>query len=431
MSNFLKISSILVGIILSLSLTGCEDGDKESAEAKTYEVSDYISQGEYQKALDLMDENCSGLDFTYDECQLNLGACYLGLNGYTITSLGQDVVENSGDTVKLMQALFKTFMGENVIIATEKFNKVLGDQISNCSEAGFELLNKNQQQACLAINPLVLLSALDDSDDGEKSSSSISIQNLVKLNNAGSKLFKGLPEGSDFSTEFATVMAGGESPIMETETDKHQCALNAFKSGTFNASACASFIPTQLGDLDLSKFGITNFPDLGTIKAKILKMSEKATTGANQVLKSTTDINSYRIVLPLDENNLSKMTVILASDEFVNLSGEACDPAMTDNCFPKPSIEMEGENANLETLGNTILYDLNNDKEFLYSIALMAKTSSEHDNKTDKQKVVEFQHDMCNKVKDQASFTQCTYDETSGDVTEISEDAFLQFIAGS
>jgi hypothetical protein len=403
--NKYKFYYFAILLFLAFATNSCEDENNENSQS--YDVLRYMDQGEYQKAIDLMEENnCSDLIFDEEECQLNLGACYYGLAGYDLISLGREIIIAKSDESdsKILQTIMKKFINKNMTTGLNKYTFVLSGYESKCNGEKFQELTHNKKQACLATNPILLMEYIES--DVNKSTSTISIENLIKLQENTNGIFQSLSE-EELSEELAKAISGEVSESMSSELEINQCATNSYKTGDFNQTAC-----------DNNESTLFKLPEFfGSISYNQQNIN---------ILKFEQENSSYifKLLVAIDENNTSQgSTIVLTSEtEFIDLAHNSCEN-ISSSCFPKYLVD---ENQELLTLRNTTIKDLNEDEDFFTSIALTVKATDS--DKTEEEKKEEFKNDICDSVPTgSSSLTKCEYDE-NGSVSEISEDAFLQYL---
>jgi hypothetical protein len=73
--------------------------DTESKEAKRYEITKALDDGDYQSVIDKLTDSSYG--FTEEERSLNLAAAHLGLSGFDIPSMVNDMLTASSEAVGL------------------------------------------------------------------------------------------------------------------------------------------------------------------------------------------------------------------------------------------------------------------------------------------------------------------------------------------
>jgi|SaaInl8_200m_RNA_FD_contig_31_720118_length_3154_multi_10_in_0_out_0_2 hypothetical protein len=217
-------SSLVLGA--SLLFIGC-GVDKETDEAKKFEVSRSIDSGDFEKAIILLKDGCAG--YSDRDCNLNLGAALYGQAGVDIIGLVQELtkINNNIDekkktadaagktaldqlkTTKLAGFILTTFGDPALSEGQFYFSKTLVDSDKNITEAcevlmeadfnstisselaansclqdctkDYDNLDALQKQACLASTPTLLASKAgvqndDSSGSGDSSSSDLGVE---------------------------------------------------------------------------------------------------------------------------------------------------------------------------------------------------------------------------------------------------------------
>lgn len=152
--------ALLLGLLLLLG--GCS-GDKNSEEACRYDALMALNQGNYDKALNLLDKSACRSAFSEEELLLNRGAAYIGRAGYDILDLVKEIVNVDDDDgaktdARLIEAFASRASGSgmnDLDRATGAYRKMLldetlvGDTIrAACKEAEQRNLSDYQKDAC-------------------------------------------------------------------------------------------------------------------------------------------------------------------------------------------------------------------------------------------------------------------------------------------
>ena len=325
----LKIAIFLIPIFLFLS---CEkDGDKE----KEYEVSQLLDKGQFRKALEKLGD-CSSSAWTKEECYTNRGAAYYGLAGYDITNMGEALyriytsnISSTQKNIEMTAQILSTFQGEYITLGVAEYHKVLnlyGLSDKDCNSKEFKRLPTFPQQACIAINPVLLVTVIDNKFSNPYSAN---IKDLAEIHDA----VKGVvPNISD--EEMASVLNGkveNISPDTENELDATSCVITP--------STCSDF-----GMSEPELYG--KYENLNIYK--ISKIDGSFTT-----LKLVDERNSVVLVKP---------------DSYIYEDNSSCSKEEYEKfdrnhlCFPQPTDE---------TLTSKGVEQLNSDDDFKTSVASM------------------------------------------------------------
>ncbi len=231
----LRIAIFLIPVFLFLS---CEkDGDKE----KEYEVSQLLDKGQFRKALEKLGD-CSSSAWTKEECYTNRGAAYYGIAGYDITNMGEalyriytnDSLSTTEKNIKMTAQILSTFKGKYIILGVAEYHKVLelyGLSKKDCNSKKFRKLSTFPQQACIAINPILLVEVMDNKF---RNPYSASIEDLADIHDSVRGI---VPNISD--EELASVLNGKTeniSPETENELDATSCVINPLTCSEFGMS---------------------------------------------------------------------------------------------------------------------------------------------------------------------------------------------------
>ena len=94
----------LLAATLPLFLLGGCLQDDSSPEACAYDATAALDQGQFDKAISLLNSSSCGGAFTADELNLNLAAAYIGRAGYDLMDLMTEIVNSEGGQNALTQA---------------------------------------------------------------------------------------------------------------------------------------------------------------------------------------------------------------------------------------------------------------------------------------------------------------------------------------
>lgn len=351
----MRFLTFLMMFILFTLFSGCEIDTDES---KRYEVLKLLDDGEFESALAELG-SCDDGAFTEEECHLNRGMAYFGLAGYDITSIGEDLYGAYSDdnlsedeqSRKIVSLVFDRFRGINMALGVQEYKKVLYMNSLlevNCNSLNFKNLKTYSQQACIALNPVLLLEVIDDKESDDYS---VDLEDLLDIERS----VRGIAPNIS-SDEMADVLNGDIENLSENsknELDATQCVITE--------SQCLSLgmrQPTQIG----------SYEDLDILK--VSKLDNSFST-----LKLVDQLGSVVLVEEniyiFDNNSSCKESDYLKFDE-ANL------------CFPKPTED---------TLTSKSVDKLNNDETFRDSLGVMLSVGD--DEKSADAKVDELMTDIC------------------------------------
>jgi len=336
-----------------LFFTACEIDTEES---NRYDISKDLDKGNFQEVLNNLD--CSNPNgFSQDECHINRGMAYFGLAGYDITSIGEDMFKTYSDkklnenekTIKITSILLGKFSNSYISKGIDEYKLALkssNKDKSSCNSEQFSNLSENEQQSCIAINPLLLLNILDNSES--KSNFSVDLQDLIDVE----KSIRGIAPNIS-SEEIANMLNNNfdkTSSETQNQIDATQCLIDnslCKKLGFKN--------PLKIGeyqDFQIWRLSKLNF--------KTLKLT-----------------NNFGSIVLVEENR------------YITPKSESCSETeyhkYSNQCFPKPS-------ENNETLTSVLVDKLNKD-EFKTSIALMLNVGDTKD--SEQKQVDDFMTELC------------------------------------
>lgn len=336
--------------------SGCEIDTDESSR---YEVLQLIDKGEFNSALNKLGDCANSDGFSEEECYLNRGVSYFGLAGYDITSIGEDLyraytgnLNEEEKSVEIISMLFKRFKGLNMSYGIISYKKALNLNNINatyCTSLNFETLTKYQQQACISINPILLLEVIDGPNSSQDNILSVDLEDLILID----KSIRGVtPNISD--EDMALLLVGNGDNISDNsknELDATNCLIDkssCYKNGFL--------IPENVNNyLDNSIW-------------KISKQNHSFTT-----LKLTNEFGS--VLLVKEGNYITNNSEKCSINEYEKYDGI---------CFPEP-VE------NNESLTSTLVDKFNNDDDFKNSVALILNI----DEKDSDEKVDNLMIDIC------------------------------------
>jgi hypothetical protein len=324
-------------ILLALSTASC--GNEDSAESNRFETLQAIDDGDFDVAISNLSNCEKAKGFTEEECLVNRGMSYFGKAGYDLIAMGEDLyldlidktITDDERDIKILGTILDRFNGENIQNGIYDYKSLLSLYDMNetsCTKNLFETFTNNQQQSCLAINPILLLEILDE-DSKTSNEKSVDLEDLIFINNS----VTGIVPSID-SENMAKILNGDEV------SDEVQDQLWA--------STCM-IIPDLCSDF--------NFDEPELVKSEG-NLDFWKIESENGTIYRVTDENGNFVLVDYDENGSA----------IPRLSGE----------IPK-------------TLDSEIVSKLNNDEEFLTSIAIsvdIGEGSSE-------EKVADFKTEIC------------------------------------
>lgn len=376
--SFTKKSFLPASLAVSLLFSGCGTfGDDSTDESKKYEVSSAIDAGEYDKAITMLEADCAG--FTYEECQLNLGAAYLGKAGMDVVSLGRDLIIIDGNDsatdsqkeVQIMTTLFDIVFDSSMTAGTREYKKLLENNDSSvCNAADYVNLTSYQQQACIAINPILLQELMADETDTE--TMAVDMETIAQFKDVLNAVIPGIT-----TSEIVTILNTDTSADSEKDVNGNgdldameatDCAMNAYTNTAFDNSCTSdsSVSGTDLGTLGFSGINETIYGvDVAVVSST---MYENA--------------NFTRLVTEIETGVYTTVTTegFCKTDLTVCVEGDS-------GCYPCPVV-VDGE---LQTLGVAVADILNND-DLLTSIAIVSDSDT---TKTSDEKVADLKTEMC------------------------------------
>jgi hypothetical protein len=304
-------------LLLAISMISC--GEEESDESKRFETLKNIDTGNFDQAITSL-SNCKEVKgFTEEECLLNRGMSYFGKAGYDLIEMGEELYttyidENLSDNERdneVLSILIDKFENEDISKGVEDYKSFLAlnnKDNSICTRLQFDDLLDFEQQACLAINPMLLLEVLDgDVEDGNEKP--VDIEDLIFINNS----LSGIAPNFN-SNDLAKIMNGEE---LSEESQKELWATNCM------------IIPENCSQFNLYE------PEFIKTEGNLTHWKIEGEDGSS--LLRITDLNE-KLVLIDDINGVLQARL--------------------------------SEKGVQETFNSEVIYKMNYDKEFLTSIAL-------------------------------------------------------------
>ncbi|GHS86863.1 hypothetical protein FACS189487_01890 [Campylobacterota bacterium] len=137
---------IAVVFAAAILVTGCDDDG--TGEAKTYDRTMALDNGEYQKVLD-MTKNCGG----DQACLMDRAAAFIGLAGFTVPKVVKAITEESDESYfQLLTKTLEPTQGKNRLDSSRttyiSVLTVRGRAINQCDQAHYGVLNQYEKAAC-------------------------------------------------------------------------------------------------------------------------------------------------------------------------------------------------------------------------------------------------------------------------------------------
>ena len=402
--------------VLLLSGCGGTIGDKDTDEAKQYEVQMALDDGDYNKAIALLEKDCGG--YGYEACQLQLGSAYLGKAGMDIIYLGKELVkidrnQTATDAQKDTQTMTVLFnIDDAVALGAQIYKNLLPQNGTECNMAAYPNLTGVQKQACLAINPILLQELLADDDTATTESLAVDIETIAQFKDVLDAVIPGITTEEiisilDDSTPDGSKDVNDNGDIDSLEAT--ECGITSYNdnNGSNNFSAYACLAPdTSVLAYDLGQITFADIND--TIYGVRIEVDSNT---------SYADVNFTRLVTEVTAGVYTNVT----TDGYCTTAGVTCTSGDA-GCYPCP-VATDGS---VTTLNDTVV-DVLNDETLLTSIAIM---SDSDDALTSEEKVDNFTNDVCN-VTGTASVSNtgdCTWDAVTGTLV-ITQDALLNYMA--
>jgi len=187
-----KLFFVLNLIAILFLFSGC---DNTSDESEVYEIRKLIDEGHFQAALDKIgDCNTSTIYSSQEECHIDRGAALYGLSGYDLLSVGKliyeiytdDSLDDTTKSAKITARLFASFQSDKMAIGVSEYKLALISKQKTsvvCNWLDYQYLSILEQQACISINPVLLLNVLDEGASAQNTIS-VDIYSAIAFNNA-------------------------------------------------------------------------------------------------------------------------------------------------------------------------------------------------------------------------------------------------------
>jgi hypothetical protein len=224
--------------LIALSLASCENSD--SAEANRFETLQAIDNGNFDLALKNLSDCKNSSGFSEEECLVNRGMTYFGKAGYDLIEIGEDLyldliddeISDDERDIKILGTILDRFEGDNIQKGIADYKSVLGLSDLNetsCTKELFNSFSDLVQQSCLAINPILLLETLDENSK-TSNEKSVDLEDLVFINSSVSGVVPKI-DGENI----AKILNGGEiSTEIQDELWASTCMIIPDSCTNFN-----------------------------------------------------------------------------------------------------------------------------------------------------------------------------------------------------
>jgi hypothetical protein len=404
---------------VAVLFTACGEN---SDEAKEYDIQLALNSGEYDKAISLLGD-CSSYSGTKKEnCYLDKGSAYFGKADFDRISMAQDFagvaddLNSTEESKAINKIIFKKLDDKNLQLGITEYKQVLKDSNSSvCTEANFKSLSINSRQACLAINPILLIDVLDeDNNDTNKSTLIVSLEQIIEFKDV---LKDAVPELN--SEDLISVFDGD---TLDTQKDANQngtldsieatnYAINVF---ALNKSWTDTNVSSDYNRTDTT-YTHTALKDKNITLTKITISGAENNNSFYRLIEYTKDFNTTLTTIP--------NTVCLKDNKPIEGATTLRD-YIDKNSSYLPCILIEDRNAT--TFNDSVVGALNSD--LIQSIAL---TKDSDDKKTDTQKVAEFKTEICdsNGTVSTTNLGKCKLDTNNKVI--ITQEALISYMSKS
>ena len=340
-----KLFFMLNLIAILFLFSGC---DNTSDESEVYEIRKLIDEGNFQAALDKIgDCNTSTIYSSQEECHIDRGAALYGLSGYDLLSVGKiiyeiytdDSLNDTTKSAKITARLFASFQSDKMALGVTEYKLALiAKQKTSlvCNWLDYQYLSILEQQACISINPVLLLNVLDEGASSQNTIA-VDIYSAIAFNDAIQGI---VPISSDelgymINNDFDNVSPETKDNwnAIKCLSDKATCYKNEFNRPKYLKSYTNS-------------------------EGKIFKI---------YLLKKND--NSFKTLKLTDAKGL---IALLENKKYITTNSEECsfedyNQTLSGNnnpfCFPKPQNQ---------TLTSELVDKINQDEDFKNSLALIA-----------------------------------------------------------
>ncbi|MCV6609057.1 MAG: hypothetical protein OIF32_12665 [Campylobacterales bacterium] len=394
---------ILLSVIMALSfiLVGCSD--KDSTEAKEYEVKQALDKGNYhlvireygdcQNSSKTTSEKADCLAKLTNQQKMDLGAAYMGKAGYTLVDLGSDILGIEGTKEEKSKEVLKIIMrkldDDGMDQGIQVFKSILtNNDTSVCTKTGYANLSQEQKQACVSVNPILLKELVEDDDgSGSTSSTAVSLEDVIKFKDVLKDAAPGI-EIDDIVSIINDDVKSGAPSEKDVNGDGNldtleatQCVVKDYDTtGTLTCEGVttASTTVTRKSVEGTSIFGSTSgFENVFLVKVIVPGGSFDDFTSYRLVQKiSGVDANTS---LALEENKYC------GADTNVVSSCSQVNPSTP--CLPCPVKKSDGSGTTLVDTASSVLTG-----DLLTSIAV---SSDSEGDLSDSEKTSKLQTEMC------------------------------------
>jgi hypothetical protein len=345
----------LLALLSLIFLAGCEN---ETTESIQYEIIRDIDSGNYQAALNKLGDCETSSVFSKDECYVNRGMAYFGLAGYDITTIGEEIYDIYSDdsksddikNIEIATKLLERFDNDYIRLGTREYKNALasrGKSRDDCTARKFRQLDEIEQQACIAINPIMTLYVMDDDFT---STQPVDMDELVRIY----EITVGV--SPELTPEDIAKLLNDQYDDLDEHKQDDIAAVECLVTGS-----CDGFEKRRIGEYKYSD------DDILTVW-RLDKWSDGFTT-----LKLTDDTGS---VVLLDKNAYIR-------EDNSTCTEEEYRKEYSMNCFPKPL---------QESLNSYAVEQFNSNEVFQSSVAQLVYIG---DDMSDREKIIQLHVDMC------------------------------------
>ena len=361
-----KKSLLILNLIAILFLfSGC---DNTSDESEVYEIRKLIDEGHFQAALDKIgDCNTSTIYSSKEECHIDRGAALYSLSGYDLLSVGKliykiytdDSLDDNTKSAKITARLFASFQSDKMALGVTEYKLALiAKQKTSlvCNWLDYQYLSILEQQACISINPVLLLNVLDEG---------ASAQNRIATDISSAIAFNDAIQGIvPISSDDLGYMVNNDFEKVSPETKDN-----------WNAIKCLSDKATCYQN--------------GFKKPKYLKTYTNSEGKIFKIYLLEKIDNSFKTIKLTDPKGL---IALLEKNKYITINSEECsfydfNQTLTGNnnpfCFPKPQNK---------TLTSELVDKINKNEDFKKSLALITTAGDTTD---ENEKIDNVMTDIC------------------------------------
>ncbi len=450
-------------VVLLLSGCGGTIGDKDTDEAKQYELSQAIDAGEWDKAIAMLEEDCAGYDAR--ACATNLSAAYLGKGGIDVISFAQVMLpidandslskdQKSEEKKNKLTEMFdnayprygmrvmKNYIRENNVYAHISGASTLsstGIDIED-EEANFALVgSENWKTICTSYNYEYIFT---DSDDTLKAACLIiNPEMIVEINDknyktTGKDMEEALgafgltraalsPESSlkDLISSTLTVGTATTNDVNGNgkfdSMDVTGCVTASYDGSTSGIPACseANVVMEKAKTVDFTNGTDTTTLSVVFVNVSSIDSANYADRNFTRLAENIPTTTSYTVV--------SQQVNADSEPQYCEADFTPCSAADYDNgCYPCPVVKSDGSVA---TFNDTVT-DIFNDDSKLESLAVMLDEDTTATTSTEQ--VAALREKVCE--DDSGNPTGlCTVDPTATGGYIVTESALIDYFTSN